>query len=568
MPNPLLRCRVHAAPSLASDVRPGQRKGAQQPTNVILQKTQSILSRVKKTLARSHAAHRFAPLFHSQSPKHARWVTRGASSSSPSTRKVQRPATAHAAASRKKAAAVGSRASGDSLSDVASSSSTVTLSHAAAPSIESEVVDPSDVFDKSGDDAVGADALQSSSGQPSAPAHALESEEDEEGAGDASRQALSSASPKASPSNATSDVDRQLRAVAKLCDAEFRNELRSSVHGRSHAPMPKLAAVSAAVIKLREAAEQNAAKNSEASAPMAAVKLSDFEFGCFDLFGTVDGILWKIFSEIGFVERKAVALVSETEWRHAVMNLVIFADFSAIIIGTSVDSHNDAEAALAHPSLPKGLIGSRVSLVEEFASKENVNHIISCLTALRLPRQPKHCTDKGMSGSIDLLLVDAGGGMDYWILDKITEVQPRVIVVKIVAEMATQAIPLVRPYKLDYTSTLRADRGMPILTAAAWADKNGYRVVGCDSEGGHAFLLLDGVGDRVFPSIDPHSCAPKVCAAQRSSGSAPCHSHAFFMCQSRLIRSRRSCRLNGKHFHRRCICFFPARVFRIKKCGE
>jgi len=124
----------------------------------------------------------------------------------------------------------------------------------------------------------------------------------------------------------------------------------------------------------REFAEQNAEARSKEGAVSgaAAVKLSTFEFGCFDLSGTVDGVLWKIFSEVGFAQRKAVALVSETEWRHAVTNLAVFADFEAIIIGTSVESHSDAEAALSHPSLPPRLAGSRVSLVDEFASKENV----------------------------------------------------------------------------------------------------------------------------------------------------------------------------------------------------
>ncbi len=336
--------------------------------------------------------------------------------------------------------------------------------------------------------------------------------------------------------------------MSKLCDAQFRDQLRSSVHGRAHDPMPKLAAVSAAIVKLRELAENNAERRgalaeggAKARAAPAAVKLSDYEFGCFDLFGTVDGILWKIFSEIGFTERKAVALVSETEWRHAVMNLVIFADFQAIIIGTSVESHSDAVAALSHPSLPSGLLGSRVSLVEEFASKENVNHIISCLTALRLPRQPVHCTDRGMSGNIDLLLMDVGGGMDYWILDKITEVKPRVIVVKILPDMATQVIPLVRPYKLDYSSTLAADRGMPILTAVTWAEKNGYRVVGCDSGGGHAFMLLDGLAEGLFPAIDPHACGPKVRGVQRCSCCARCSADMLHRPQSPPRRSRRSC---------------------------
>jgi hypothetical protein len=59
-----------------------------------------------------------------------------------------------------------------------------------------------------------------------------------------------------------------------------------------------------------------------------------------------------------------------------VINVVVFAEFQAVVIGTSVASHSDAEAALSQPSLPKGLLSSRVSLVEEFASKENVNHII------------------------------------------------------------------------------------------------------------------------------------------------------------------------------------------------
>lgn len=358
-------------------------------------------------------------------------------------------------------------------------------------------------------------AVESSAGQGSSAEHAaLSSTKDAASSWSETSPSSAAARPpahNASDTNA-SHVDLQIRAVANLCNAEFREQLRAAVHGRSQSPMPRLAAVSAAMAKLREFAEQNAEARSKEGAVSgaAAVKLSTFEFGCFDLSGTVDGVLWKIFSEVGFAQRKAVALVSETEWRHAVTNLAVFADFEAIIIGTSVESHSDAEAALSHPSLPPRLAGSRVSLVDEFASKENINHIISCLTAMRLPRQPVHCADKGMSGSIDLLVMDVGGGMDYWILDKITEVKPRVIVVKILAEMATQVIPLVRPYKLDYTSVLRADRGMPILTAAAWAANNGYRVVGCDSAAGHAFLLLDGLGEALFPSIDPHSCAPSV----------------------------------------------------------
>jgi len=79
-----------------------------------------------------------------------------------------------------------------------------------------------------------------------------------------------------------------------------------------------------------------------------------------------------------------------------------------------------------------------------------------------------------------------------------------------------QVLPLVRPYKLDYSSTLRADRGITVLTAAAWAKKNGYRVVGCDSEATHAFLLQDGLGLDALPSIDTRACVPKV----RAKGSA------------------------------------------------
>jgi hypothetical protein len=453
----------------------------------------------------------------------------------------------------------------------AESNGSASSSTAAAVQIlnEYEATASSQVSEDSKSDAREGDTLESSSSAESSAMSASVASKDaasDEDMADLSQSSVVSAATSSSsaspPSHKTasrkkhhklSRVDRQLRAVSKLCNADFRDELRSAVHGRSHAPMPKLAAVAAAVVKLREAAELNAEKQKSKESDGGgkrkhaheAVDLSKFEFGCFDLFGTVDGILWKIFSEIGFVERKAVALVSETEWRHAVMNLVVFADFKAIIVGTSVDSHNDAEAALAHPSLPKGLLGSRVSLVDEFASKDNVNHIISCLTALRLPRQPVHCTDKGMSGSIDLLLMDVGGGMDYWILSQIKEVQPRVVVLKILPEMSTQAIPLVRPYKLDYTSTLRADRGIPILTVASWAKKNGYRVVGCDSDAVHAFLLLDGVGDAVFPSIDLHTCSPKVRDAQHHISLSPQRNDLLCRCQLPQVRSRRLCLLNG-----------------------
>ncbi len=121
--------------------------------------------------------------------------------------------------------------------------------------------------------------------------------------------------------------------------------------------------------------------------------------------------------------------------------------------------------------------------------------------------------------------MDVGCGMDYWIFIKITEVEPRVIVDKILPEMATQAIALVRPYKLDYTSTLRADRGMTILPAAAWVASNGYRLIGCDSDGGHAFLSLEAVGEAAFPSIEARSCSAKVRERQRCC--VPSCSHTF-----------------------------------------
>ena len=68
-----------------------------------------------------------------------------------------------------------------------------------------------------------------------------------------------------------------------------------------------------------------------------------------------------------------------------------------------------------------------------------------CQTHVRTPRieAPRDGVDafgNPDGRAIDLLLLDVGGGMDYWILDKITEVQPRVIVVKLLAEMGTQVV--------------------------------------------------------------------------------------------------------------------------------
>jgi hypothetical protein len=113
-------------------------------------------------------------------------------------------------------------------------------------------------------------------------------------------------------------------------------------------------------------------------------------------------------------------------------------------------------------------------------SAENVNQLLS---------------DQGFSGEVDLLSIDIDS-YDYWVLEALSVVSPRVLVVEYNAALgAERAVTIPKHAALD--DIPKAWRGASLAALEKLARRKGYRLVVCDPTGTNAFFLRDDVAPGV-----------------------------------------------------------------------
>lgn len=126
-----------------------------------------------------------------------------------------------------------------------------------------------------------------------------------------------------------------------------------------------------------------------------------------------------------------------------------------------------------------------------FLTRENINQVI---------------VDGGVDGDIGLLSVDVDGN-DYWILEAVDVVSPRILVVEYNSLFGPQAAVTV-PYRANFDR--RSAHWSGLLYGASLAalhrlgEAKGYRLVGCNRAGVNAFFVRsDVVGD--LPVLSPEA---------------------------------------------------------------
>ncbi|MEM9275712.1 MAG: hypothetical protein AAGA80_22545 [Cyanobacteria bacterium P01_F01_bin.143] len=120
----------------------------------------------------------------------------------------------------------------------------------------------------------------------------------------------------------------------------------------------------------------------------------------------------------------------------------------------------------------------QLQMVESFITKDNINDLIS---------------DKIKSDEVDLLSVDIDGN-DYHVLNAITCVSPRVVVIEYNAKFSPPMM-----YCMDYNETHSWDKDDCFGVSLKFLEVNleGYCLVGCNLSGANAFFVRkDLVGDR------------------------------------------------------------------------
>jgi glycosyltransferase involved in cell wall biosynthesis len=124
---------------------------------------------------------------------------------------------------------------------------------------------------------------------------------------------------------------------------------------------------------------------------------------------------------------------------------------------------------------------------------------------------------RGFEGEIDLLSLDIDG-IDYWLLDSLTVVKPRVIMVEY-QDILGGDRALTVPYKADFNrfDTHPDFYGASLTAFVKLAAKKGYRLVGCNQYGYNAFFVANGLGDDLLPEVSVQSCLthPKVLQGQK-----------------------------------------------------
>lgn len=221
----------------------------------------------------------------------------------------------------------------------------------------------------------------------------------------------------------------------------------------------------------------------------------DIGFRVFSQFNE-DGILLCLFATLGVRSRIFVEIGSDfcgsPVYRipqNNTLNLAINHDWMGLVIDGNPEHIAAAERFTCSTLSTAGMNPVfRAALV----TRENINTLIG---------------SQGIEGEVDLFSLDVDG-VDYWLWDALTIIQPRVVVVEYNRLWRTDDAVTV-PYAADFVSTwgsgdpVRRDFfGASLPAFVSLGNRKGYRLIGFNIYRNNAVFVLRGVGEEFFPEVD------------------------------------------------------------------
>lgn len=203
-----------------------------------------------------------------------------------------------------------------------------------------------------------------------------------------------------------------------------------------------------------------------------------------------DGILLYIFSLIGTTNKKVVEICAGDGIECNAANLIINHGWTGLLFD---GNSSNIKIANSYYSRCRDTHVFPPKLVEAWISVENVNTLI---------------TKNGFVGKIDLLSLDMDGN-DYWILNAISSIRPRVIVLEfndILGKEKALTIPYDPKFVAKFTKYGPSYSGASIKAFTKLMKRKGYRLVGVERYGFNAFFVLNGIGDKVLPAVKTSAC--------------------------------------------------------------
>lgn len=229
-------------------------------------------------------------------------------------------------------------------------------------------------------------------------------------------------------------------------------------------------------------------------------QFGDVAYSNFSQFGE-DGVLEYIFELIGTTNKLVVEMCCGQATECNATNLIINHNWFGLLfdgdeknISNGKVFFNNAVTSFRHPKL-----------VNEWITRSNINELIA---------------SHGFSGEIDLFSLDIDGN-DYWLLNALSVISPRVIILE-----AQMMLGPDREYTVPYDDNfvvgthefdgreIRMYSGASVRAYVNLCKRKGYRLVG--HVGGispNIIFIKDGVGEAYFPEI----AVEDVFAAQSES---------------------------------------------------
>jgi hypothetical protein len=219
--------------------------------------------------------------------------------------------------------------------------------------------------------------------------------------------------------------------------------------------------------------------------PYSAIK--DAGFRVYSQFEE-DGIILYIFSMIGFKSKRVVEMCCGSGDECLATNLILNHWFDGYLFDG--DPRNISLAERFFRSKKDCLLYPPV-LTQAWITAENVNDLLA---------------RSGCGGEVDLFSLDIDGN-DYWVLDAIEVINPRLMVLE-----TWNIIPsdrsLTIEYQADFDSSWNKSkvaqdyRGASLLAMQKLCKKRGYRMIGAHRHGFNVFFLREDEGVCFFPEVD------------------------------------------------------------------
>ncbi len=205
------------------------------------------------------------------------------------------------------------------------------------------------------------------------------------------------------------------------------------------------------------------------------------EFKVYSKHGN-DGIIAFIFSKIGVTNRTFIEIGVEQGRECNTANLSLNFGWNGLLIDADDNWLNSARLFY------KEKLGSRsrvVKIVTSFVTAENINQTIK---------------ENKISGEIDLLSIDIDSN-DYFVWDKISAVNPRVVVMEYNASFGLNPVSIKYDPKFHFQNAYTHNPlyfGVSLSALTKLAHKKGYILVACDIHGHDAFFIRKDVADGTF----------------------------------------------------------------------